>query len=90
MTCSPSAPPTPACTSSTPTTGETVLSRVTPVGESGRFSPDGTKLAIRDGAGTVTVIEPTTGTVLLPPVIQARELRNVYFTPDGRRTGGGR
>ena len=63
-------------------TGATVLSRGTPVGESGRFSPDGTKLAIRDGAGTVTVIEATTGTVLLPPVIQARELRSVYFTPE--------
>jgi DNA-binding beta-propeller fold protein YncE len=63
-------------------TGATVLRRVMPVGEAGRFSPDGTKLAIRDGAGTVTVIDATTGTVLLPPVLQDREPRNVYFTPD--------
>jgi WD40 repeat protein len=63
-------------------TGETVLSRSVPVGESGRFSPDGTKLAIRHGGGTVTVIEPTTGKVLLPPVIQARELRNLFFTAE--------
>ena len=63
-------------------TGDIVISRVTAVGESGRFSPDGTKLVIRDDAGTVTVIEPRTGTVVLPPVIQARELRNVFFTPD--------
>jgi WD40 repeat protein len=63
-------------------TGATVLSRATPLGESGRFSPDGTKLAIHDGAGTVTVIDPTTGAVLLPPVVQARQLRNVYFTPE--------
>jgi class 3 adenylate cyclase/tRNA A-37 threonylcarbamoyl transferase component Bud32/WD40 repeat protein len=62
--------------------GEIVLRRVTPLGESGQFSPDGTKLAIRDDAGAVTVVEPATGTVLLPPVIQARKVRNVYFTPD--------
>ena len=63
-------------------TGATVLRRPTPAGEAGRFSPDGTKLVVRDGAGTVTVVDPMTGTVLLPPVIQGRQLRNVWFTPD--------
>ena len=46
--------------------GETVLSRSSLVGAVGRFSPDGTKLAVRDHAGTVTVIEPTTGHVAAP------------------------
>ena len=63
-------------------TGETVFSRSSLVGAVGRFSPDGTKLAVRDQAGTVTVIEPTTGDVLLPAVVHSGELRNVFFAPD--------
>ena len=48
-------------------TGDMVYSYAVPVGATGRFSPDGTKLAIRDDAGNVTVIEPGTrgGTRLL-------------------------
>jgi class 3 adenylate cyclase/WD40 repeat protein/tRNA A-37 threonylcarbamoyl transferase component Bud32 len=65
------------------TNGETVSSRPSLVGAAGRFSPDGTELAVRDQAGAVAVIDPTTGDVLLPAVVHTGELRDVFFSPDG-------